>query len=63
LTVVSELLFTLLDKAKQILIKTFRGNILDIFNREDFFILNRKTLKYWEHIINWVVIMDKVLID
>lgn len=56
----SELLYTLLEKARNILIKAFRGNILDIFNKEDFFILNRRTLKYWENIINWVVILDKV---
>ena len=39
--------------------KPLKKQILDIFNREDFFICNRKTLKYWKKIINWVVMMDK----
>jgi hypothetical protein len=34
---VSEALFTLLEKAKAILMKVFRQQILDLFNKEDFF--------------------------
>ena len=57
--VISELIHSLLDKAKPILIKAFREPLLNCFNKEDFFIQDRKTLKYWENIINWVVILDK----
>jgi hypothetical protein len=33
--------------------------VLQIFNKDDFFICNVNTLNYWSKIIDWIVAMDK----
>ncbi|CAK55597.1 unnamed protein product (macronuclear) [Paramecium tetraurelia] len=52
---ISEMLYFQLDKARQVLLKVYKDSILNIFNKEDFFIQSKHTLKYWTKIINWVV--------
>lgn len=39
--------------------KPLRLPILNIFNKDDFFICNRQTLNYWAKIIDWIVSLDK----
>ncbi len=36
-----------------------KPDLLKIFNKDDFFICNINTLKYWSKIIDWVVNCDK----
>lgn len=55
----SEVLHNLLEKARILFIKPLKEKILKIFNKDDFFICNEKTLKYWTQIIEWVISMDK----
>ena len=55
----SEVLHNLLEKARVLFIKPLRSSILRIFNKDDFFICNETTLKYWSEIIDWVVSIDK----
>lgn len=55
----SEVLYDLLEKARILFMKPLRLPILNIFNKDDFFICNRQTLNYWAKIIDWVVSLDK----
>ena len=55
----SEVLHDLLNKAQILFIKPLRDSILKIFNEDDFFICNERTLKYWTDIIEWVISIDK----
>jgi hypothetical protein len=55
----SEVIFDILSKARILFIKTLKPKILSIFNKDDFFICNPKTLDYWAKIIDWIVAMDK----
>eukprot|EP01016_Furgasonia_blochmanni_P038515 TRINITY_DN4669_c0_g1_i1.p1 TRINITY_DN4669_c0_g1~~TRINITY_DN4669_c0_g1_i1.p1 ORF type:complete len:646 (+),score=181.01 TRINITY_DN4669_c0_g1_i1:128-1939(+) len=55
----SELLYSQLDTARAHLMKEFKKNILDIFLGQDFFKCNKRTLKLWSKIIDWVVSQDK----
>ena len=55
----SEVLHDLLDKARVLFIKPLRSSILRVFNKDDFFICNETTLKYWSEIVDWVVSIDK----
>jgi hypothetical protein len=48
-----------LDKAKSLFLKAMKPDLLKIFNKDDFFICNINTLKYWSKIIDWVVNCDK----
>jgi hypothetical protein len=55
----SEVLYDLLERARLLFIKSIKPKVLDIFNKDDFFICNVNTLNYWAKIIDWVVSMDK----
>jgi len=55
----SEVLHDLLDKARSFFLKSLKPDLLKIFNKDDFFICNVNTLKYWMHIIDWVSTADK----
>jgi hypothetical protein len=55
----SEVVFDLLERARLLFIKELKHRVLSIFNKDDFFICNPNTLKYWAQIIDWVVSLDK----
>lgn len=55
----SELLYSFLETGRMFLIKELKKPILDIFMGNDFFKCNKRTLKLWSKIIDWVVTMDK----
>ena len=55
----SEVLHDLLDKARSMFLRVLKPDLLKIFNKDDFFICNVPTLKYWSKIIDWVVNFDK----
>jgi hypothetical protein len=55
----SEVIHDLLDKARSFFLKSLKPDLLKIFNKDDFFICNVNTLKYWMHIIDWVSTADK----
>ena len=55
----SEVIFDLLERARLLFIKELKPRVLSIFNKDDFFICNTNTLKYWAQIIDWVVSLDK----
>jgi hypothetical protein len=55
----SEVLHNLLEGSRALFMKELRGRVLEVFNKDDFFICNSNTLSYWANIINWVVTLDK----
>lgn len=55
----SEVLYDLLERARILFIKDLKAKVLQIFNKDDFFICNVNTLNYWSKIIDWIVAMDK----
>lgn len=55
----SEILHDILDRARILFIKTLKPKVLQIFNKDDFFICNPNTLNYWADIIDWIVSMDR----
>jgi hypothetical protein len=55
----SEVLYGLLEQARLFFIRPLRDSIFRIFDKDDFFICNRSTLRYWAQIIDWVVSIDK----
>lgn len=55
----SQLICSLLEKAPTLLIKDFKKNILETFNKDNFFSCNKITLRYWGKIIDWVITHDK----
>ena len=55
----SEVIHDLLDKARSFFLKSLKPDLLKIFNKDDFFICNVNTLKYWMRIIDWVSTADK----
>lgn len=54
----SEILYHLLDSSRLIFIKPLKSSIFKIFDKDDFFICNKNTLKYWAQIIDWIVSLD-----
>ena len=55
----SELIGSFLEKAPSVFIKDFKRNILETFNKDNFFSCNKTTLRYWGKIIDWVITHDK----
>ena len=55
----SEIVFDILERARILFIKDLKAKVLQIFNKDDFFICNVNTLNYWAKIIDWIVSMDK----
>lgn len=55
----SEVIHDLLDKARSFFLKSMKADLLKIFNKDDFFMCNVNTLKYWMKIIDWVATNDK----
>lgn len=55
----SQILYDILDRARILFIKTLKPKVLQIFNKDDFFICNPNTLNYWANIIDWIVSMDR----
>lgn len=55
----SEVIHDLLEKARSFFMKSMRLDLLALFNKDDFFICNVQTLKYWMKIIDWVVTAEK----
>lgn len=55
----SEVLHNLLLNSRVVFIKPLRPSIIRIFDKDDFFICNKKTLIFWAQIIDWVVSSDK----
>lgn len=53
------MLYDILDRARILFIKDLKPKVLQIFNKDDFFICNINTLNYWSKIIDWIVSMDK----
>lgn len=53
------MLYDLLERARILFIKDLKPKVLQIFNKDDFFICNVNTLNYWSKIIDWIVAMDK----
>jgi hypothetical protein len=52
-------LFDILERARTLFVKPLKARVLEIFNRDDFFICNANTLQYWARIIDWIVSLDK----
>ncbi|CAD8140880.1 unnamed protein product [Paramecium pentaurelia] len=59
----SELLCTILKHNKDILPQIFLNNILDLFNRQDFFKCTGRCLKFWTEIIDIISDKNDILTD
>lgn len=49
-----DLIYAVFAQAPQLYTKEFKKNILEIFNKDDFFSCNKQILRYWSKIINWI---------
>ena len=54
----SEIICYIMEQ-KQLFLKEFRNDLLQIFNKDDFFICTRKTLQYWARIVDLVIDNNK----
>lgn len=55
----SEVLHRLLEEARVYFIKPLRASIFRIFDKDDFFICSKNTLRYWAQIIDWILSYEK----
>lgn len=48
-----------MEQSRLLFIKPLKASIFKIFDKDDFFICNKNTLRYWAQIIDWIVSLEK----